>query len=369
MRRFFTLISLCNVLFLSVCKAAETGTVRLQGLQSHSVVYVNGKPVNVKNGAVELPVGSHQLQVEQFEIAKPIQTINLSSDKPLPNLTGVFAFRDCVTVQTFGNPDITIKPLPVYPSNIASQLPDWNYGPPGVSGPPGLAAKPKDNINQDEAISLLREAVGSRLADSESRCQMLELEHRRTILSVPRNKFLAYGVNHFTSSYYCMPGPMGRAGHRGIPGDARRLKSEQGGLLLDKVLKQLGFGELSEQKANAARRLITRQEPRKQDFNPNCQSYNSSPLVVYTSRWKNHLDAEYFKFHFVARSLPVSVKASDYSAEGAMGPSGPDGDLPRGQENFVTFSDEQVQDMLDKLMADATIRTKIENLKQRFSKL
>ena len=166
-----------------------------------------------------------------------------------------------------------------------------------------------------------------------------------------------------------MWGPRGRNGYNGIPGDARRLLSEHGQLLLDKVLKQLGFDELNEQKANAAKRLKTLQEQRKQDFNPNCQSYYASPLVVYTSRWKNHLDAEYFKFHFVARSLPVSVKASDFSAEGATGPSGSDGDLPRGQENFVTFSDEQVQEMLDKLMADATIRAKIENLRQRLSKL
>ena len=52
-----------------------------------------------------------------------------------------------------------------------------------------------------------------------------------------------------------------------------------------------------------------------------------------------------------------------------MGPSGPDGDLPRGQENYVIFPDEQVQEMLDKLLADPTIRSKIESLKQRFSKL
>jgi hypothetical protein len=362
MRRLFA--SIAATIFIAQCvHAAETGTVRLQGLWDNSVVYIDGKPVELKGDTVSLSAGPHQIQVEQFRWPKNVQHVASSPALEMRNLTGVYVFRLCVDVIRDVTSEITVTPLPVYPTQAGTLSSIWLiHGPVGPMGMPGKAADLTRNIDSQTAYELLREALILKIADLHFQCHHLEIQRDQSTISNFLPHFYWTGPKHALAAdkgMVCMPAPPGRSGPQGLAGDVKRLKAANGELMLAKALDVIEFYGLSQDLKKAeSRPQLKFMAP--QDLIPN--------VTVYTPRWRNHLEAESAKFSFLKpeqRPVYLGYKGLD----GIDGPSGTDGDVPKGQNADVRFSIADTDALLLKLTNDTELQKRVEALRKRISQL
>lgn len=364
MRRFLTLVTLVNVFSLSVCQAAETGTVRLQGLQDNSLVYVDGKPVKVKNGALELPVGTHQLQVEQFRSPQEIQF----EPQGIRNLTGVYVFRSCLVLKNTQTLTISLKPLPVYPTAAATVHSSWSSmtapGPMGPMGRPGATADKTQEMSLETAYSLLQEAILGEFSDVwvQLRYAQVERPSAGSFGSRARNHW--YGpVTRLTKVNYliCAPGPAGRQGPIGLSGNLLRLQDAHGRSILQNARDAINLGQWKSE-------IHQIHQANRSNYRPLHIEDVLKPVSLYTERWKNHLDGEFARFSFASASQkPVSI-GLEPGPMGPNGPRGPDGKVPT-PNTAIVLPEEQTKELLMRLQADPQIQQQITQVQESIRRL
>jgi len=333
---------LCVVM---AARAQSQGRVHLAEVSATAHVYVNAKPVAVKNGLLSLAPGWYHIQVERQEKG------------------GLQAYRRFVQVLVNKTVEMPIVWHPVLlaflPGGMAAYSPPGRDGPAGPPGPPARPYKPLP-ANADTATlrAPLQEARDILVADFAAQVQ--DALNSLSPLEKP--------------VYLYIPGPpepeppgdsgnIGPQGAAGIPAEVGLIQTPNGAPLRTKIEQQLGLPAL-QQRLTALRTRLGRLSEK----SPFTLALTPPSLQVLTPPWKADLDRAWKQRKAISPQGIHRELFGIIGKEGAPGPRGVDGVAPAGAMP-IRVSEEQEKQLLEMLTTDAPTAAKIEALRQQLADL
>ena len=325
--------------------AQPQGRLRLPDLPATARVYIDAKPVIVRNSLLALPAGWHQVQVEQQE------------------KSGLQAYRRFVQIVADQTTDMKIVWRPVRLTINAEGLPD--YSPPGAPGPAGEAGLPARpykpfpaTVDTAALRSSLQEARDILLSDFEAQVQ-------DTLNSL--GNFAAPMYVYVPGPPFDAPpgpvGPIGPEGQPGIPAEVSLIQTANGAAMRDVLMQSLGVPQMQQTLAALQAHLQHLAETPM----PRIMSM-PEPFHILTPTWKTALDQEWKQRKAKTPSRIVGENFGIPGSRGAPGLRGPDGVAPADTPP-VRVSSEQEKQLLTMLTTDKTTREHVEQLKQQLTEL
>jgi hypothetical protein len=338
-------------------QAVQTGLLHVRDLPTQAHVYVDERPVNVKNGVVMLPPGWHRVQVEaklpKTGLAAYRRTVQIVADRTAEMLLVWHPVR--LGINAWGGP------YNAWPESRGTP------GVPGPAGEPGPPARPYRPVSATD-ISVLRpplqEARDILVDDFAARVQDtlngLDYYAAPMYIYVPVHIYAPEGPGAEP------PGPSGPIGPQGLPGipaEVRLLQTQAGTLILDALAQRLGLPQMEQTLTGLQQRLQTLSETHiGRSVTP------IPPFRVLTPEWKAPLDREWKRRKALKPPRGPGENFGIMGPIGAPGPRGPDGVVPQGTEQR-RLSPVQETPLLDALAGDKAILEKVEKLKQQLVEL
>jgi hypothetical protein len=292
--------------------APRQGTVTLAGLPAGAHVFVDGKEVRPRDGALRLAPGSHEIQVEALEA---------------PEAGRVMAMRRTVEVAAGETSILEARLAPVY-ALTAEVIGGLGPGPRGRPGLPAAGfAVPPDLPTQ---VRLVRVELLTLLDDLDRRMAFIQMYHPR----LPA--FYADGPLRPAGHMIEPGGPAGRAGR---PGDLLLIQDEAARPVVDVAMTRLGLVDLEREVTTAA--AAARRKP----FPP-------AQLRIQTPALQARLDQQ------IGRHPRLPALA------GPPGPAGPITAVPPDMRP-PRLTPEEVEALIGRLEQDAELKARIDALRRR----
>ncbi|MCW3099471.1 MAG: hypothetical protein JWL77_5089 [Chthonomonadaceae bacterium] len=325
--------------------AQSRGRLRLPYLPPTAHVYVDAKPVVVRNSLLSLPAGWHQVQVEKQE------------------KTGLQAYRRFVQVIADHTADMRIVWHPVLlaikPGGYATYSPP---GTPGPAGEPGPSARPDKPLPANADLAALRSPLQEArdILVSDFAAQVQDALNSLDQFAVPMYLYVP-------GPPFAEPpgpsGPIGPPGQPGIPAEAGLIQTSTGVPLQDRIAQRLGLPEMQQTLATLQAHL------QHLSATPQVRTLSMpEPFYVLTPEWKTALDQEWKRRK---AQVPQQSRGENFGImglPGAPGRRGPDGVAPAGAM-FVRVSSDQEKQLLEILASDKATRARVEELRQQLTEL
>lgn len=344
------ILSLVVLLVLGVPGLTQqNAVVRLEGLPSRAMVYVDGKEVLVEQGKVKVPAGLREIQVEARRPGCWLSGMN-PHEVGAASSSCVDAWRVRVQVEPNQTISMPVEMIPVeVVTSGAIMFSEGAPGPRGWSGPAGPRQVEDINVLHGPAATAGKMRFYLSL-------MLMELYEQARTVQPHATWYTAAPTLYWFAGKKGRPlvapsGPAGPPGPAGLPSIVRQYRVKEDALLVDKLASDLGVPDLR-------RRLQAIEQAVGASFSGSSPAQTRSPkrsqiIPIYTPVLHTLLERQEELWGRMPRIIMDTLGPTGRS--GPRGPMGPPGPL-EANDPVVTLGEVQVTQLSTTLKEDAEIK-------------